>query len=94
MTFAVQIIAMGGGGFSMEADNPLLDLYILDQARTAHPGICFIPPWPSRDYILRFYRAFSKHHCRPTDLSLFDPPKQGLEQFIKAQDIIYPDTST
>ncbi len=24
-----QIIAMGGGGFSMEPENPLLDLYIL-----------------------------------------------------------------
>jgi dipeptidase E len=27
-----QIIAMGGGGFSMEPENPLLDLYILAQA--------------------------------------------------------------
>jgi dipeptidase E len=26
-----QIIALGGGGFSMEPENPLLDLYILRQ---------------------------------------------------------------
>ena len=30
-----QIIAMGGGGFSMEPDNPALDLYVLAQTRKA-----------------------------------------------------------
>ncbi|MBE1555569.1 peptidase E [Filibacter limicola] len=38
-----QIIALGGGGFSMEPDNPLLDLYILKQAKKTNPQICFIP---------------------------------------------------
>ncbi|MDR4983910.1 Type 1 glutamine amidotransferase-like domain-containing protein [Bacillus cereus] len=38
-----QIITLGGGGFSMEPDNPLLDLYILKQAKKAKPQICFIP---------------------------------------------------
>ena len=38
-----QIIALGGGGFSMEPDNPLLDLYILKQAKKATPKVCFIP---------------------------------------------------
>lgn len=38
-----QIIAMGGGGFSMEPDNLLLDQYILSQAHTDVPKICFIP---------------------------------------------------
>ncbi len=28
-----QIITLGGGGFSMEPDNPLLDLYILKKAK-------------------------------------------------------------
>jgi dipeptidase E len=37
-----QIIALGGGGFSMEPMNPLLDLYILKQSRKAKPNICFI----------------------------------------------------
>ncbi|MBM7693382.1 peptidase E [Peribacillus deserti] len=27
-----QIIALGGGGFSMEPENPLLDLYILSKS--------------------------------------------------------------
>ena len=38
-----QIIALGGGGFSMEPDNPLLDLYILEQSPKETPKICFIP---------------------------------------------------
>lgn len=28
-----QVIAMGGGGFSMEAENPLLDQYILNASQ-------------------------------------------------------------
>lgn len=38
-----QIVAMGGGGFSMEPENPLLDDYILGLARRERPKICFIP---------------------------------------------------
>lgn len=38
-----QIIAMGGGGFSMEPDNPLLDQYILDQSGEERPKVCFFP---------------------------------------------------
>ena len=38
----VEIIALGGGGFSME-DSPALDLYILSQARKAIPRVCFLP---------------------------------------------------
>ena len=32
-----QIIAMGGGGFSEEPDNPLLDLFILGCAQKSRP---------------------------------------------------------
>lgn len=38
-----QIIALGGGGFSMEPENPLLDRYILEQAGKESPKICFLP---------------------------------------------------
>ena len=37
------IVAMGGGGFSMEPDNPLLDDYLLSLVKTAMPRICFLP---------------------------------------------------
>ncbi len=86
-----QIIAMGGGGFSMEPDNPLLDVYILKQANKAKPKICFIPTasGDADNYIKRFYDFFSEHDCHPSHLSLFSPPTRDLERFILQQDIIY-----
>jgi dipeptidase E len=86
-----QIIAMGGGGFSMEPENPLLDQYILAQSHKANPGVCFIPTASaeSPDYILKFYDAFLRLGCRPSHLSLFHLPAQDLEDFLLNQDILY-----
>jgi peptidase E len=86
-----QIVAMGGGGFSMEPRNPRLDRYILSLARRASPRVCFVATaaGDSRDYIRRFHLAFDRLPCRPSELTLFrrdarDPAKQLLEQ-----DVIY-----
>lgn len=86
-----QIIALGGGGFSMEPDNPLLDLYILKQADKAKPRICFIPTasGDSDNYISRYYNFFNQQDCKPSHLSLFEPPTRDLEGFILENDIIY-----
>ena len=86
-----QIIALGGGGFSMEPDNPLLDLYILQQAGKSKPNICFIPTasGDADNYIARFYDFFNQQNCHPTHLSLFNPPTRDLEAFILEQDILY-----
>lgn len=86
-----QIIVLGGGGFSMEPDNPLLDLYILKQAKNTKPKICFIPTasGDSDNYITRFYDFFNEQNCEPSHLSLFKPPTRDLESFILEKDIIY-----
>jgi dipeptidase E len=86
-----QIIALGGGGFSMEPENPLLDLYILRQSKNKNPKICFVPTasGDSENYIARFYQSFKQHHCVPSHLSLFKPPTADLEDFVMNQDIIY-----
>ncbi|TKC18917.1 peptidase E [Robertmurraya kyonggiensis] len=86
-----QIIALGGGGFSMEPENPLLDTYILKQSNKERPKICFIPTasGDSEDYISRFYQFFEKMNCEPSHLSLFVPPTRDLEGFILDKDIIY-----
>ncbi|MBF2009266.1 MAG: peptidase E [Chlorogloeopsis fritschii C42_A2020_084] len=86
-----QIIAMGGGGFSMEPENPLLDMYILGQSQKERPKICFIPTasGDSDRYIVRFYSAFVKLSCTPSHLSLFQPPTADLRSFVLEQDIIY-----
>jgi dipeptidase E len=70
-----QVVALGGGGFSMEPDNPLLDDFILSLVPKKAPKICFLPTTSadSAVYIVKFYRAFSGR-AMPTDLTIFDPP--------------------
>lgn len=86
-----QIIALGGGGFSMEPDNLLLDQYILAQSSHQKPKVCFVPTASGDDdnYIRRFYEAFTQLDCNPRHLSLFRPPKNGIGAFVKEHDIIY-----
>jgi len=85
------IVAMGGGGFSQEPDNPLLDRYILGLARDDHPAVCFLPTasGDAAGYIERFHAAFAPLPCTPTHLSLFDPPTPDLRSFVLAQDVVY-----
>jgi dipeptidase E len=87
------IIAMGGGGFSMEPDNPALDRYVLSvaQARRAYPRVCFLPSATDNidSYLLKFYQAFGQFDCVPTHLSLFSLPSADLRGFVLAQDLIY-----
>jgi len=86
-----QIIAMGGGGFSMEPENLTLDRYVLRQSNAERPAICFLPTasGDADGYILNFYKAFSTLDCKPTYLSLFNLPTADLEGYLLAQDIIY-----
>lgn len=86
-----QIIAVGGGGFSMEPENPLLDLYILKQTHKPRPNVCFLPTasGDAEGYISRFLDAFGPHGCEPSHLSLFRPPTSDLESFILEKDVIY-----
>jgi dipeptidase E len=86
-----QIIALGGGGFSMEPENPLLDQYILKQSNKEKPEICFIPTasGDSDTYISRFYHAFMAHNCVSSHLSLFKPPTRDLESYLLSKDIIF-----
>ncbi|MCU0513495.1 MAG: peptidase E [Anaerolineae bacterium] len=89
---SVQIIALGGGGFSMEPDNPLLDQYLLAQCRPGRrPRVCFLPQasGESPAYIINFYQAFQKLDCRASHLSLFQPPTADLAGFLADQDLIF-----
>ena len=82
---------MGGGGFSMEPENPLLDRFVLSLARSARPRVCFVPTagGDAEGYVARFYRAFSAFDCRPTDLQLFARTVNDLRAFVLEQDVVY-----
>jgi len=86
-----QIIALGGGGFLMEPENPLLDQYILTQSHKPNPKICFLPTasGDSESFIERFHRSFEKLNCIPSHLSLFNPPTRRIKDYILSKDIIY-----
>ena len=89
-----QIIAMGGGGFSMEPRNLRLDRYVLAQAqarRRRRPRVCFVPTasGDSRDYVRRFFRAMEKHDCEPSALTLFRRDARDPAKTIAQQDVLY-----
>jgi peptidase E len=94
-----QIVAMGGGGFLMEPENPLLDDFILGLARRSPARICLLPTASadSPTVLLRFYRAFSGRGCAASDLTTFDSPlaprrpklTRDIPDFILGQDVIY-----
>jgi peptidase E len=61
-----QIVAMGGGGFSVEPENLLLDRYVLGVAAVPQPKICFVgtASGDSHIYIDKFY-ALAKANSMP-----------------------------
>jgi len=95
---ARHIVALGGGGFSME-ESPLLDDYILSLARRRRPRIGFIPTasGDAASYLVRFYRAFVPRDCVPTDVTLIGsssqprcPPRSAdLRRHVLDLDIVY-----
>ena len=88
-----QILALGGGGFSMEAGNPLLDEHALALTGAECPKVCFLPTasGDADHYIVRFYRAFAAGRCRPSHVSLFrrDGSPSDLAGHLLAQDLVY-----
>jgi dipeptidase E len=92
-----QIVAFGGGGFSMEAGNPLLDDYVLGLAAARaggdRPKVCFLPTasGDADHYIVRFYRHFAASRCEPSHVSLFrrDCGTDDVRAHLLAQDLVY-----
>jgi len=91
-----QILALGGGGFSMEAGNPLVDDFALEITRSDRPRVCFVPTasGDADHYVVRFYRRFAAvADC--SHLSLFRRDKGAgavegdIERHLLAQDLIY-----
>jgi peptidase E len=68
-----QIVAFGGGGFSTEWGNTLLDDHVLALTGVPRPRVCFLPTasGDADHYVVRFYRAFSADRCEPSHISLF-----------------------
>jgi dipeptidase E len=85
------IVALGGGGFSMEPDDPLLDDYILSLTGKPKPKVCFVPTAAGdhEGYVQKFYDAFPAERAEASSLSLFKRTITDLREFVLAQDVIY-----
>ena len=86
-----RIVAMGGGGFATEPENPLLDAFILSLARRWPARVSFVATASGdadRD-VAGFYRAFSAMPCTPSDLRLFERTAPDLREEVLRQDVVY-----
>ncbi len=91
-----QIVAFGGGGFSMEAGNPLLDDYVMSLTGVDRPKVCFLPTasGDADHYIVRFYRHFACS-ADASHISLFRRDRgcgavqDDIAEHLLQQDLIY-----
>ena len=85
------IVTLGGGGFSMEPENPLLDDYVLGLTGKRTPRILFIPTasGDGAGYVERFHAAFPPSRARASHLELFRRTLPALDEVILEQDVLY-----
>jgi dipeptidase E len=88
-----QIVAFGGGGFSMESGNPLMDDYVLSLTGKQRPRVCFLPSasGDADHYIVRFYREFAGARAEASHVSLFRRHRSRLDlhEHLLSQDLVY-----
>jgi dipeptidase E len=94
-----RIVAIGGGGFSVDPDDPSLhrpgDRHLDDQVLAltgvARPRVLFVPTagGDSESYRARFLAAFPPERARASVLTLFSRDVDDLESLVRAQDLIY-----
>jgi peptidase E len=96
MTRLRQIVAYGGGGFSMEAGNPLLDDYVLGLAAAAgrerpKGGVLPTASGDADPNIVRLYRHFPASRCEPSHVSLFrrDCGTDDVRAHLLDQDLVF-----
>ncbi len=87
------IFAMGGGGFTMEPANPLLDDYVLSLPQAREPKILFLPTasGDTTPQINAFKARFHGRNCVAEHLSLFRlrETRRPLRELLAEQDVLY-----
>src|SRR4051794_31176973 len=89
------VVAMGGGGFTMEPANPALDDYVLSRvrARNDEPRVLFLPTASGdpASQIAAFHARYGDRPCRPGVLSLFrlHGSRRTLAEVVLEADVVY-----
>lgn len=92
-----RIVAMGGGGFSMEHGPSVLDDYVVGLSGSDAPKICFIPTasGDAEKHLDRFYTDFHRFGAELSHLAFFGTalpgaiPLDRIEERLREQDIVY-----
>ncbi|HEU4657344.1 MAG TPA: peptidase E [Capillimicrobium sp.] len=88
-----RILAMGGGGFTMEPENPALDHFLLTLTDVREPRVLFLPTASGdpKEQEQRFHMVYDGRPCATTVLSLFRLHEQpvALRELILEQDLVY-----
>ena len=88
-----RILAMGGGGFTMDERAPALDQLVLSLTGKPVPRICFLPTasGDGREQTVRFLERYAAWPCEPSVLSLFRLGRDRIDPraHLLAQDAIY-----
>ena len=82
---------MGGGGFMMEPDNPLLDDFVLSLTGKSRPRMCLLPTatGDSPRLIAQYHGCFQDRAVDARHLMLFGAPRTDIREFLLASDVIY-----
>lgn len=86
---AKTIIALGDGG--LDGNNPLMDLYILAQAKKKNPKVLFLPTasGDNEGICRHFKNVFSNYPCTTDVLKLFNPHTADIKGLIMSMDVIF-----
>ena len=89
-----QIVSFGGGGFSMESGNPLLDEFVLDltgKARARRSASCPRPAVTPTTTWSASIATFRRRAASPSHVSLFRRERAPVEprEHLLSQDLIY-----
>ena len=84
-------MGLGGGGFLMESDNPLLDDHLLERTGRSRPRACLLPTasGDAPTLIARFHAAFQERDVEANHLTLFGRPRVDLREFVLGHDLVY-----
>jgi peptidase E len=87
------ILALGGGGFTVEEPSGALERFVLSLTGKPVPKICFLPTASGdrRDQAMRFHERFGAWPCEPSILWLFHLARDRIDpvEHLLAQDAIY-----
>jgi peptidase E len=87
----MQIIALGGRGFTSGPRDAALDRYVLAQSGKRRPRVCFVPTasGDAAASVRRVAAAVKRHGGIPSHLSLFAPPVGDLSRYLCKHDVIF-----